>query len=230
MFSIRCAVKKVLSQKAVYKHSIWDHMLSLYWYVEFIRWRYKNSCHEVETREDVYAKVLESEITQFPIHYCEFGVFRGDSLKWWSRALESTEVVLWAFDSFEGLPEAWQNMPVKHFSTQGKLPDIEDDRIKYIKGLFHETVPKYLYSQSIMGKLIVHVDADLFNSTLVVLMHIMPLMKNGDILLFDEFHVVRDEFRAFILAAGALRKNFKAIARTPQWTQVAFKMVDTERD
>ena len=44
---------------------------------------------------------------------------------------------------------------------------------------------------------IIHLDADLFSSTIFVLSQLYPYLKKGDIIFFDEFNVANHEFLAF---------------------------------
>ena len=41
-------------------------------------------------------------------------------------------------------PEKWQrSFDQGAFSTDGKVPSLSDDRIIFIKGLFHDTLPNF---------------------------------------------------------------------------------------
>ena len=49
------------------------------------------------------------------------------------------------FDTFTGLPEDWNFRYQKgHFSTEGKTPDIHDSRCSFEKGLFQDTLEKFV--------------------------------------------------------------------------------------
>ena len=76
--------------------------------------------------------------------YMEFGVYRGGSMKCWGALLQHPESSLHGFDTFEGLPEGWRPwIPKSALSTDGQIPGIADRRVRFFKGLFQETLPRY---------------------------------------------------------------------------------------
>src|SRR5678809_48823 len=59
-------------------------------------------------RVKLYEYVLEQEgLSGEEINYLEFGVFGGNSFKWWMNANKNPLSKFYGFDTFEGLPEAW---------------------------------------------------------------------------------------------------------------------------
>lgn len=140
------------------------------------RWLFWN---EVATR-------LKNE----PVLFLEFGVWKGESVAWFSKSLANPDSRFIGFDTFTGLPEDWTERVKKGtFSTSGLLPDLKDERVSFKKGLFSESLPACLDElKSLMPgrRVIVHLDADLFSSTLFVLCTLWPVMKEYEVL-FDEF-------------------------------------------
>ena len=112
--------------------------------------------------------MLAEEIGSRPVLYLEFGVFQGDSLRYWSRALTHPESRLHGFDSFEGLPSNWNPItPKGTFSTGGVPPTLDDSRVTFFKGLFQDTLPGYEVEPG--KQLVLNFDADLYESTIFVL-------------------------------------------------------------
>ena len=98
-------------------------------------------------------------------------------------------------------------------------PEIADRRCSFEVGWFHETLPPCVSRIDFASRLVIHLDADLYRSTLFVLSHLGPWIKPGDVLVFDEFSDSIHEFRAF--------EDFAAIFGTP--VHVAVEMAGYER-
>lgn len=149
-------------------------------------------------REKLYAQYAEKKkLENCQLNYLEFGVGHGNSLRWWTNTNNHEASRFWAFDTYEGLPEKYGNYEVGTFSLEGKFPEIDDQRIHFIKGLFQDTLLKTISEIDFTGTTIIHIDADLYSAALYVLGILYPYLKKGDILIFDEFSVPGHEFKAF---------------------------------
>jgi hypothetical protein len=149
--------------------------------------------------------------------YLEFGVYEGDTIRQWSTLLKNRATRLHGFDSFEGLPEQWDDhsgsfLKKGHFSTQGRIPQIPDNRVKFFKGWFQDTLPKYEFVDSPV--LVIFLDADLYSSTSYVLKTLRPHIKVGTIIYFDEFWDRYHEMKAFeeFLVETSMRFELLAVA------------------
>lgn len=154
--------------------------------------------------------------------YLEFGVAGGESMRYWSKLLRNPASVLHGFDSFEGLPTDWiLDVPAGHFSTGGRPPEIDDDRVGFSKGWFEETLPEY----DVPGHdaLIVNVDADLYSSTVTVLDAVEEHLVPGSLLYFDEFNHRSDEMRAFGEFLDRTGRRFELYAASHDLAHVAFR-------
>jgi hypothetical protein len=125
-------------------------------------------------RESLWRFAFESIGRDQEVVVLEFGVWKGDSLKHFAELNCNEKTALFGFDSFEGLPEEWvtsfNSWDKGHFSTGGRLPEIRDRRVQFVKGWFHQTLPRFLEQHPLTGKpVLVHLDADLYSSTLFVL-------------------------------------------------------------
>jgi len=185
------------------------------------RWCTENPCPEVPTRFDLYRSTLDSDHLGAPIDYLEFGVWEGESIRWWSENNLDPNSTFHGFDSFEGLPVNWDGMPKGAFSTGGAIPQISDPRCRFVKGYFHQTVPDWLAGHVHSRRLVVNLDADLYGSTLLVLIQLMPHLKPGDVLFFDEFHSYMHEFRALQDALTAHPMKLRPLGRACGWSQLA---------
>lgn len=171
----------------------------------------------VPSRFDVHGAALARVSAESPL-YLEFGVWRGTTTRWWVEHLNHPDARFVGFDSFEGLPETWTHTGIGrgHFSTGGEIPTIPDDRVRFVKGWFHVTLPAYELPEH--DQLIVVIDSDLYSSARTVLTEIGPYMKPRSLLYFDEFP--GDEQRAFaeFLADSGLRVLAVAVSASGhQW-------------
>ena len=105
----------------------------------------------VSDREELFV-AIGREVTGMRILYLEFGVAFGDSIRFWSDLLRGSDAVLHGFDSFEGLPEDWNRYtPKGAYSTDGVIPEVNDERVRFFKGLFQDTLADYELPQHDFG-------------------------------------------------------------------------------
>jgi len=142
---------------------------------------------EFKIKQDLWYETLKS-FEKDKITFLEFGVWEGNSLRMFSEFNNNKLTEFYGFDSFLGLPNDWdKSYPKGYFSTNGLIPDINDNRINFIKGWFQNTLPHFLKNFKNTKNLIVHYDADLYSSTLFCLTQIDSL-KISYIAIFDEFY------------------------------------------
>jgi hypothetical protein len=138
-----------------------------------------------ERRERLY-ELITKELAEKRVLYLEFGVFEGAATRWWAKRLLHPHTRLIGFDTFEGLPETWNEAYKKgHFSVGGNLPVVNDSRVSFEKGLFSETLPKLDIPEH--DVLVLNMDADLYSSTKYVLDSLRDRITVGTYLYFDEF-------------------------------------------
>ena len=153
--------------------------------------------NRVADREAVFNAVA-ALVRDEPVLYLEFGVFQGDSMRFWSSALRHPEAKLHGFDSFEGLPEDFdvEGPHVKGtFDLKGTIPVIDDDRVRFFKGWFDDVLPGYEVPAH--DRLVVVMDADLYSSTVCVLKKLRPHVREGTFIYFDNMSRPEHEPRAF---------------------------------
>ena len=152
-----------------------------------------------EARDEMYAALMKDASLEGAIDYLEFGVFAGRSLKWWLSANKDPASSFVGFDSFLGLPEDWRaGRQAGTFARGGKPPQIDDSRCRFEIGWFTDTLPPFVRAFGHPRRTVIHLDADLYSSTLFVLTTLAPVLRNGDILVFDELHDSCHEGRALL--------------------------------
>lgn len=112
--------------------------------------------------------------------YLEFGVHAGGSITAIATNVENT---VYGFDSFDGLPEAWNNLPAGHFACP--LPEVPSN-VVLIKGWFKDTLPSFVENHKNEKVAFLHIDCDLYSSTKCIFDNLKNNFQDGSIICFDE--------------------------------------------
>lgn len=149
---------------------------------------------------DLYYKALnyvfENNMVPDNGLWLEFGVYAGGSLNRIARYAKDGSLV-YGFDSFEGLPEAWtgrveswdvsgrgSTYGAGTFSLGGLMPNV-DGNVRLIKGWYKDSLPKFLveHRESVA---FVHVDSDIYSSAKDIFNNLKGRICNGCVIVFDE--------------------------------------------
>jgi hypothetical protein len=115
----------------------------------------------------------------------EFGVFSGNTINYISETLQSS--VVDGFDSFEGLPEFWRDGFDKGVFAIDGLPSVNSN-VRLHKGWFDDTLPAFLRNGCADQKIAyLHVDCDLYSSTVTIFKLLRERIVSGTIIVFDEY-------------------------------------------
>lgn len=138
------------------------------------------------SREKLWAAVLH-EYLNLPWIGIELGVASGDSTTAISKLQNFDLCVEWnGFDTFQGLPEAWGDLPKGAFSTAGKPPAIKGDKFHWYIGDVENTIEEldsnYLQTQRIF----LIFDLDLYKPSKIAWEKAQTFLKSGDVIYFDE--------------------------------------------
>jgi hypothetical protein len=179
-------------------------------------------------RYQLYQFIADNEnLAGKEIVYLEYGVAAGASFNWWLKTNTHPDSRFFGFDTFEGLPEKWGSFYDKG-DMRFEMPEINDPRGKYIKGLFQDTLPGFIEDQKDQLKSqatrVILMDADLYSATIFTLSQLFPVLKKGDIIMFDEFSVAMHEFKAFLEFTGNFYIKLKPIAAVNNFYQVGFRV------
>lgn len=131
--------------------------------------------------------------------YCEFGVHMGGSLAY---LLTRTSETFHGFDSFRGLQERWLDFKVGHLDMGGKpSPHMPLDRLVLHIGMFEDTLPAF--NAAYPGPIsFMHVDCDLYSSTVSIFKHLRERLRKGTVIVFDEYITGTDDERKAFLETG----------------------------
>lgn len=196
-----------------------------------LRLRYEQAAHETLQyisghMPEAQGFVTPNELMDFALdaalpggYALEFGVASGKTLR---QIVAKRRWAVDGFDSFEGLPRAWNGLPAGHFRRQ-RIPRVAGARIH--KGLFAETLPRW--ASQFQGRIaFIHFDCDLYESHQDALRVLRERLKPGLIVLFDEYFNYpgwqREAFRAWqeAVAEFSLRYEYLGYSRY----QVAIKV------
>lgn len=156
------------------------------------------------------------------IDYLEFGVAEGGTFGHWLELNTNAHSRFFGFDSFEGLPEDWNlRQGSGGFSTGGKPPQTSDRRAEFIIGWFQDTLAGFLASYTPASQLVIHIDCDLYSSTLYCLTALDKFIVPGTVVVFDEFYDPLHEYRALVDYCTAYGRRFDLIATTQGAVQAA---------
>jgi hypothetical protein len=116
----------------------------------------------------------------------EFGVWKGESINYFANHLPEFQV--YGFDSFEGLEEDWYGsyLTRNSFDRNRKIPKVAKN-VEISIGWFENTIDDFC--SKIDGKFIslLHLDADTFKPTKLVLNKLKFNLGPGTIIIFDEY-------------------------------------------
>ena len=141
----------------------------------------------------------------------EFGVATGRTLNHFARIFDRQ--VVHGFDSFEGLPENWTSRMPKGFFKRNNLPKVRDN-CKLHVGWFDETLPPFKKEIKDQPIQLLHVDCDLYSSTVTILTALRKNIVPGTVIVFDEYFNYPgwqlDEFRAWqeFVAKNAIKYEY----------------------
>jgi len=114
----------------------------------------------------------------------EFGVFKGTSLKYFSRNLKNFSC--FGFDSFEGLQSNFGGMNAQLlFKLNGVTPKFMPRNATIVKGVIEDNIEDFI-SKTDLNIRFIHLDLDVYSSTKFVLSGLKAKLGKGTLILFDE--------------------------------------------
>lgn len=144
-----------------------------------------------------------------PGYKMEFGVWSGKTIR--SIAARWPDETIWGFDSFEGLPEPWYtNDPLSPSHKKGcfdlsqQVLPVYPANVQLVKGWFDQTVPQWTAEHP--GPIsFLHIDCDLYSSTMTILESLNDQIKPGTVIAFDEFYPWENSTPYSLWAEGEYR-------------------------
>jgi hypothetical protein len=170
-----------------------------------------------------------------PGDFIETGVWRGGAcivMRGMLKAWGETDRVVWAADSFAGLPPAdrarypkeselpfheFHDLAVSleqvkaNFARYGLL----DDQVRFLVGWFRDTLP----TAPIQRLALLRLDGDMYESTMDALTHLYPKLSPGGYAIIDDYNVIAAANEAVhdYLGAHGLRPTIQLTPRAGAW-------------
>ena len=157
----------------------------------------------------------------------EFGVATGRTLNQFAKWLPNKPVH--GFDGFEGLPEDWTSRMRKGFFARSNLPRVRKNCQLWV-GWFDQTLPGFKEKVQLTRPIaLLHVDCDLYSSTVTVLNKLKDNIVPGTVIVFDEYINYPgwqlDEFKAWQEHCKMYGVNYEYIGRVSRHQKVAVRVL-----
>ena len=193
---------------------------------ELESWAYVKTLHRSALLLGTNTKTIEQALAQAKLEglVLEFGVYNGKSIRN-IASIVNTEVH--GFDSFEGIPENWNDEPSGSYSANGELPVVPSN-VTLHQGWFEDTLPKFIKENS--GPIrFMNIDCDLYSSTKTIFDLLGLQVVPGTVIVFDEFIGYKswkdDEFKAFQEAVDQYQWRYEILSFSFATKQVALKIL-----
>lgn len=189
--------------------------------IRYRRIRIAASLHRNDTLGALHRAWAYVYATVLPGDYYEFGVYKGTSLinswlsqQYFHRRLEHSEQLpfkrtgtvahflaqvptFYGFDTFNGMPDNSEGedtlapgsfrSAIADVTRRCAVAGLHSPGVRLVPGLFSETKDQIGPNQAA----IVHIDCDLYGSTVDALDAIAPRLTQGTVLLFDDYNLFR---------------------------------------
>ncbi|MDH5254678.1 MAG: TylF/MycF family methyltransferase [Gammaproteobacteria bacterium] len=164
--------------------------------------------------------------------YAEFGCWSGSSF--WLAHLESRKhghpARLWAFDSFQGLPPPegakdehpnWapgdMKMSVDEFHQACARDGVPRSAYEVVPGFYQDTLDRMAPTDRPVNIALAFIDCDMYSSTRSVLRFLMPRIKHGMIIAFDDYFCWTPT-----QPSGERRAMVESFGDHPRWNLLPF--------
>ena len=137
--------------------------------------------------------------------YLEFGVYKGSSLIQFNNLFKEfslNDVRMFAFDAFKGLPSSEGSafkkgefhFPKEFFLKRIKKAGVDPGSLIVVEGFFNESLTPRVKKDCKLDKAcIIHIDCDLYESTVDVLNFVKELVQDGTVLIPDDYLSFQNE-------------------------------------
>lgn len=153
----------------------------------------------------------------------EFGVGWGHSINAISKIFKDD--IVYGFDSFQGLPEPWEG-PTDIPDTVGKIVmsqmQMLNHNVTLVEGWFSESLPVWIKEVKPTTIKYMHLDCNLYSSSITVLMLLNDYIVPGTVICFDEFYLWDDPEKWTTWQKGEYRALFEWVSKYDRKFEILF--------
>lgn len=183
-----------------------------------------------DTDYDLHEWVCKTQLNESLVHngwILEFGVATGRTLNQFAHWLPGETI--FGFDGFQGLPEDWTSRMRRGFFARSRLPRVKKN-CELVVGWFDQTLPDFKKNKIKQNPIsLLHVDCDLYSSTVTILNNLRENIVPGTVIIFDEYINYPgwqlDEFRAWQEHVKAHNIKYEYIGRVSKHQKVAVRVL-----
>src|SRR5882757_6515980 len=149
--------------------------------VEYVE-KHMQHVDSVDSKKELLTRAFKRADVSGDRLICEFGVFMAASI---NHLAGMTDKPIYGFDSFEGLPERWNDGCDKGMFAVPSLPKVRRN-VTLVQGWFDKSLPGFLKDHG--GEIgFLHVDSDLYSSARIIFELLESRLKPGAVIVFDEY-------------------------------------------
>lgn len=161
----------------------------------------------------------------------DLGVAQGHSSMLIANQMLGSNALVYSFDAFEGIRDPWSKIdrPPGSMDLHGLVPQelLDHPNIQVVKGWIEDTLDGFLEERPEDYVSFVHLDFDVYPPTRFALEKLLPFVRNGTHLLFDDMYGFpgwrNHSFKAMVEVLGDLRLVPLAFSKK----QAFFRIADT---
>jgi len=174
-------------------------------------------------KEYAIEKALQNESNTNINAYLEFGVYKGNSINFFSKYVKK----IYGFDSFEGLNEDWAGYirPKKDFNSNKKIPKLNKN-VVLVNGLAQNTLDNFLKENNPKINF-VNMDMYTYETSRFILSKIKPYLIDNSVILFNHLYNFPawdvGEYKALQEIFKKEEYEFKAFSKYEQQVVVQIK-------
>ena len=168
----------------------------------------------VGKKHDYFKFVNDEIIKNVAIDYLEFGVYEGGSIIDWPKINTNDNSRFFAFDKF----------PPKY-----PIPQIDDQRVCFVKGLFQDRLREFLQDFKPKNKLVIFINLDKNYDTLFCLSQLDSILNENCLIMFDQFSKLQGEVIGFHNYIKSFRRNFSFICQSMDWKRVTVELLPQDK-